>query len=51
MSFKSVARKIAAKQHVPIESANAVLADRTRRSSPEAKRKNPALNRVKGRAK
>jgi hypothetical protein len=51
MSFKSVARKIAAKQHVPIERANAELAAATRRAGPEARRKNPALNRVKGRAK
>ena len=48
MSFKSVQKKISRKEHVPIENAGAILADRTRNASAAAKRKNPKLKRVKG---
>jgi hypothetical protein len=48
MSFKSVAKKMAAKQGVPIANANAMLAASTRRASPAAKRKNPNLRKVLG---
>lgn len=51
MSFKAVAAKIAKRQGEPIENANAELAAATRRASPAARKKNPALNRVKGKAK
>lgn len=48
MSFKSVQKKIAKKSGVSKERAGAILAAATRRASPEAKRKNPNLKKVKG---
>ena len=51
MSFKSVARKIAKKEGVPIKEADAELASSTRKASPAAKKKNPKLRRVKGKPK
>lgn len=48
MSFKSVAAKIARKENVSIDRADAILADGTRNASPAAKRRNPKLLRVKG---
>lgn len=51
MSFKTVARKIAAKQGVSIGRANAILAAGTRRAGPAARRANPKLNRVRGRSR
>jgi hypothetical protein len=49
--FKAVAQKIARKQGVPLERAKAILAAKTRAASPAAKRANPRLLRVKGKAK
>jgi len=49
--FKAVARKIARKQGVSIERAEAILASSTRKASPAAKRRNPRLKRVKGKPK
>lgn len=49
--FKNVAKSIARKQKVPLKRARAILASGTRRASAAAKRKNPRLKRVKGRAK
>lgn len=46
--FKAVAKKIARKEGVSVERANAMLAASTRRASPAAKHKNPRLKRVKG---
>lgn len=46
--FEAVARKIAAKQGIPLDRARAELAAGTRRASPAAKRRNPNLKRVKG---
>jgi len=46
--FKAVQSKIASKQGVSKESAGKILAAATRRASPAAKRKNPALKKVKG---
>jgi len=46
MSFKKVAAKIAKKEGLPIKNANAILAASTRKASPEAKAKNPALKKV-----
>ena len=48
MSFKSVQKKIAAKQGISKERAGAVLAESSRNASAAAKRKNPKLKRVKG---
>ena len=47
MSFKSVQKKIAGQGH-SMASAGAILASASRNASPAAKRKNPKLNRVKG---
>lgn len=49
--FKAVAKGIAKKQGVSRERANAMLAAGTRRASAAAKKKNPRLKRVKGKAK
>lgn len=51
MSFKKVASKIARKQGISKKRASAILAASTRKASAAAKRKNPKLKRVKGKAK
>lgn len=51
MSFKSVQSKIAKKDGVSKKAAGAILADASRKASPAAKKKNPKLNKVKGKAK
>jgi|TARA_R100001463_G_scaffold19930_4_gene48836 hypothetical protein len=51
MSFKKVASKIARKQKISKKRASAILASASRKASAAAKRKNPKLKRVKGRAK
>jgi hypothetical protein len=51
MSFKKVASKIARKQGISKKRASAILASSTRKASAAAKRKNPNLKRVKGKAK
>ncbi len=51
MSFVAAQQKIAAKEGIPLKNAGAILASSTRNASPEAKRKNPKLLRVKGKAK
>lgn len=48
MSFKAVQNKIASKEGVSKKRAGAILASRTRKASPAAKRKNPNLKKVKG---
>ena len=48
MSFKSVERKIAKNEKIPLKNAGAILANASRNASPEAKRKNPKLKKVKG---
>lgn len=45
--FKAVQSKIAAKEGVSKERAGAILAASTRKSSPQAKKENPNLKRVK----
>jgi len=47
MSFKKVASKIAKKEGVSQERANAILAAASRKAGPAAVRKNSALLRVK----
>jgi hypothetical protein len=47
MSFKTVQNKIAKQQGVSQKAAGAILASSTRKASPAAKRKNPALKKVK----
>lgn len=46
--FKAVAKKIAGKENVSMERAEAMLAKSSRKASPAAKKKNPRLNKVKG---
>jgi len=45
--FKAVQAKIAAKEGISKNRAGAILASATRRASETAKKRNPALNRVK----
>ena len=45
------ARRIAKERGISLERARKILATSTRRASPAAKRKNPRLKRVKGKAK
>lgn len=44
--FKTVAKKIASREHIPLKRANAILAASTRNASAAAKRKNPRLKKV-----
>lgn len=46
--FRAVAEKIAAREHLPIARARAILAASSRHASAAAKRKNPRLKRVRG---
>ena len=46
--FKAVQNSIAKKEGVSEKSAGAILASSSRKASPEAKEKNPRLNKVKG---
>lgn len=48
MSFKSVQKRIAKKEGIPMKNAGAILANSSRHASAAAKRKNPALNKVRG---
>lgn len=45
--FKAAASDIAKKQGISKDRAGAILAASTRKASPEAKRKNPRLKKVK----
>lgn len=49
--FKSVQKKIAAKEGVSEKRAGAILASSTRKASPKAKAANPALKKVKVKTK
>lgn len=48
MSFAAVQKKIATREGESMKNAGAILAAATRRAGPAARRKNPALNKVKG---
>lgn len=48
--FKAVQKKIAGQSGYSMERAGAILAASSRKASPAAKRANPRLNRVKGKA-
>lgn len=48
MSFKAVASKIARRQGISKDRASAELAASTRRASPQAKKENPKLLKVRG---
>lgn len=47
MSFKFVESKINKKEGIPMRNAGAILASASRNASAAAKRKNPALKKVK----
>jgi len=49
--FEANARRIAKERGISLGRARKILAASTRRASPAAKRKNPRLKRVKGKAK
>lgn len=49
--FKAVAAGIAQKEGISQDRAGAILTSATRKASPAAKAKNPALKKVKGKAK
>jgi len=49
--FKAVQKKIAKKSGVSMKSAGAILAKSSRNASAKAKKKNPRLNKVKGKSK
>ncbi len=51
MGFKAAQKQIAAKQGIPMKSAGAILAAGARKASPAAKKANPNLKKVKGKAK
>ena len=51
MSFKKVAAKIARKGVYSKKAAGAILASASRKASAKAKKKNPKLKKVKGKAK
>lgn len=46
MSFDAVEKKISSKEGIPMKNAGAILASSTRKASPMAKKKNPALKKV-----
>lgn len=46
--FEAVADKIEHKEGVSKDAADAILAASTRKASPEAKKENPMLKKVKG---
>lgn len=48
--FKAVQNKIARKQNISKDRAGAILASASRNASKKAKRANPRLKRVKGKA-
>lgn len=51
MGFKAAQKQIAAKQDIPMKNAGAILAAGARKASPAAKKANPNLKKVKGKAK
>jgi hypothetical protein len=51
MGFKAAQSQIAARQGISRKRAGAILASATRKASPAAKKRNPNLKKVKGRAK
>jgi hypothetical protein len=49
--FSAVQNKIAAKEGLSKRAAGAILASQTRKASKGARKRNPRLNRVKGRSR
>lgn len=50
-TFKEVQKEISKKQHLPMAAAGAILATVARKASKAAKKANPFLAHVKGKAK
>jgi hypothetical protein len=48
IGFAGAEKRIAAKEHLPLANAGAILASAARNASPQAKKANPHLRRVKG---
>jgi len=48
MGFKAAAQEVAAKQHIPLKNAKAIIAEAGRNASPKAKKANPNLRKIKG---
>jgi len=46
MGFKAAAKSVAARQGIPIDRANAIIAAGARKASPAAKKANPNLKKV-----
>jgi len=51
MGFKAAQKDISKKQGIPMKNAGAILAAGARKASPAAKKANPNLAKVKGKAK
>jgi hypothetical protein len=51
MGFKAAQKNISKKQGIPMKNAGAILAAGARKASPAAKKANPNLAKVKGKAK
>lgn len=51
MGFKAAQKQVARKSGVSMEAAGAIVASASRKASPAAKRANPNLKKVKGKAK
>lgn len=51
MGFKAAQKSIAKKQGIPMKNAGAILAAGARKASPAAKKANPNLKKVIGKAK
>lgn len=49
--FEGAARQVAAREGMPMDRARAVIAAGARKAGPAARKRNPRLNRVKGKAK
>ena len=48
VGFEGAAKSVSAKSGLPMDRARAVIAAGARKASPEAKKENPRLKRVKG---
>ena len=51
MGFKAAAKSVAEREKIPMNRANAIIAESTRKASLKAKKENPNLKKVKGKPK
>jgi len=49
--FAGAARSVAAREHLPMKNAAAIIAASSRNASPTAKRANPRLKKIRGHGK